>query len=147
LSPELKTPLQLKEIQPLQQNNHQPQVKLLFSSPTTRMLTAPTRAFTRGLHLASQQAALLQFVSSPLQTGLERFLLILVLVAILSKPSSSAKRSPLLHGTFTILTSSSHHLEKEFAESANSHLQVVFPLEEKQELERVGSERILIPNC
>lgn len=68
MSPELKIPLQLREIQPQPQNNHQPQVKLLFSSPATHRLSAPTRAFTRGLYLASQQAALLQLNSFALQT-------------------------------------------------------------------------------
>lgn len=68
MSPEVKTPLQLREIQPQPQNNHQPQDKLLFSSPTARRLSAPTRAFTRALCLASQQAALLQLNSFPLQT-------------------------------------------------------------------------------
>lgn len=55
MSPELKTPLQLREIEAQPQHNHQPQVKLLFSSPSARRLSAPTRAFTRASCLASQQ--------------------------------------------------------------------------------------------
>lgn len=113
MSPELKPPLQLKEIQPLQQNYHQPQVKLLFSSPTTHTLTAPTRAFTGGLYLASQPAALLQFISFPLQTCLERFS-----YSFWSTwppcPNPDLQQKEVLSFTagFTTFTSSSHCLQR-----------------------------------
>lgn len=129
MCPELKPPLQLKEIQPLQQSNHQPQVKLLSSSPTTCMLTVPTRAFTSGSYLASQQAALLQFVSFPLQTCLER-LSYSFWCTWPSCPYSDLPQKEVLSFTecFTTLTSSSHRLEKEPTEFANSHFAGCFPL-------------------
>ena len=139
MSPELKTPLQLKEIQPLQQNNHQPQVKLLFSSPTTYMLTAPTRAFTRGLYLASQQAALLQFVSFPLQMRLERFSYSFwCMWPSCPNPDLQQKEILSFMVCFTTLTSSSHRLEKEFAEFANSHFAGCFPLGGKARIGKGG---------
>lgn len=108
------------------------------------MLTAPARAFTRGWDLASQQAASLHLVSFPLQTcsGMVSYSF-WCYVTSLSKPRSPAKKSPLFHSMLH------HHiiLSKNVQDLQTGILQVVFPLEEKQELERVGRERILIPNC
>lgn len=126
-------------MQPLQQNNHQPQVKLLFSSPTTCMLTAPTRAFTRGLYLASQQAALLQFVSFRLQTCLERFSYSFWCMWP-SCPNPDLQQKEVLPFTVCLatLTSSSHHLEKEFAEFANNHFLGCFPFGGKARIGKGG---------
>lgn len=74
-------------------------------------------------------------------------LLILAHAALLAKPRAPAGRSPSSTVCFPTLTSPAHPPEKGFAEFANCHFQVVFPLEKKQELARVGREQVLNPNC